>query len=181
MEQIDILNPDGSSAGFSSPRKKAHAEGLHHKSIHLWIVNSFGELLIQKRSLSKTAHAGLWDISCAGHIESGDSPEATVVKELKEELGLDINQTDFTYCFTIFTKNSYDSGRYIDNEFIDVFLMLRDIDLKDVCFDPVEVSDVKFLTLREFKALIMNKNPAFSPHYEEYNKMFEVPELKSFL
>lgn len=181
MELIDILNPDGSPAGFNSSRKKAHADGLYHKSIHLWIVNSQGELLIQKRSLSKTAHAGLWDISCAGHVESGDTPEFTVIKETKEELGLDISLDDIKYCNTVLTKNSYNSGLYIDNEYIDIFLMMKNIRIEDICFDCTEVSDVRFIQLKDFRQLILQKDPGISPHYNEYSYMLDMTELKYFL
>lgn len=181
MEYIDILNPDGSPAGFNYPRNKAHAEGLFHKSIHLWIVNTKGELLIQKRSLSKTAHAGLWDISCAGHVESGDTSEATVIKEAKEELGLEISIDDIKFCRTILTKNIYDSGRYIDNEYIDIFLMIKNISISDICFDQDEVSDVRSIHLKDFMKLVLLKDPRVSPHYDEYSYMFDFTDLKYFL
>lgn len=181
MEYIDILNPDGSPAGFNSPRKKAHAEGLYHRSIHLWIVNSKGELLIQKRALSKTAHAGLWDVSCAGHVESGDTPKTTVIKEAKEELGLEISLEDIKFCRTVLTKNIYDSGRYIDNEYIDIFLMMKDVSISDICLDHTEVSEVRFIHLKDFKQLIIQKHPGISPHYDEYSYMLDIKELKSFL
>jgi len=181
MEYIDILNPDGSPAGFNSPRKKAHSDGLYHKSIHLWIINSHGELLIQKRAMSKTAHSGLWDISCAGHVESGDTPTGTVIKETKEELGLDISVDDIKYCHTVLEKNIYNSGRYIDNEYIDIFLMMKDIEINDIFFDSEEVSAVKFIHLKYFRQLIIQQAPSISPHYEEYLYMFEIQELKQFL
>ena len=179
MEYIDILNPDGSPAGFSAPRTKVHSEGLFHRSIHLWIINSKSELLVQKRSLSKKAHPGLWDVSCAGHIESGDTPENTVIRETREELGIGIKAGDFRFCHTVLTKNVHNSGTYIDNEYIDVFLMEKDVRIEDINFDRSEVSDVKYISLNDFKALVTRKSPEISPHYEEYdlilNTVLSVP------
>jgi isopentenyl-diphosphate delta-isomerase type 1 len=171
MEYIDILNPDGSPAGFNAARTKVHSEGLYHRSIHLWIINSKGELLVQKRSPSKKAHPGLWDVSCAGHIESGDTPENTVIKETREELGIGIKPEDFRFCQTVLTKKVHKSGTYIDNEYIDIFLMKKDVRIEDINFDRSEVSDVKYISLSDFKALVMQKSPEISPHYEEYDLM----------
>lgn len=181
MEEIDILNPDGSPAGFRLPRKKVHEEGLHHRSIHLWIVNNEGQLLIQKRSRDKKAHPGLWDVSCAGHIEAGDNSESTVVKETMEELGIEVKPSEFNYCFTVLTKNVHDSGRYRDNEFIDIFLMIKDISLESINFDKSEVEDVRYINLKDFKKTVSEKNQDFSPHYDEYDLMFETEGLKPFL
>lgn len=181
MEEIDILNPDGSPAGFRLPRKKVHEQGLHHRSIHLWIVDNNGQLLIQKRSRSKKAHPGLWDVSCAGHIEAGDTSESTVIKETREELGIEVKPFEFRYCFTVLTKNIHDSGKYKDKEFIDIYLMIKDIPLENINFDKSEVEDVKYIHLKDLKKLISEKNSEFSPHYDEYSLMFETDDLKTFL
>ncbi len=180
MEYIDILNFDGTPAGFSTTREKVHSEGFYHRSIHLWIINPEGELLIQKRSLSKIAHSGLWDVSCAGHIVSGDSSEITVVKETMEELGLDIRKENFRFCNTVLTKNIHNSGKYIDNEYIDIFLMQKDVRIEDINFDRSEVSDVKYISLKDFGKLVFQKSQEISPHYEEYEFMLRLNELESY-
>lgn len=71
VELLDVLNEKGEFTGISKPRGEIHKLGLYHKAIHCWIINSKGEMLIQKRSPLKKAYPNLWDISCAGHIEAG--------------------------------------------------------------------------------------------------------------
>jgi isopentenyldiphosphate isomerase len=72
MEFFDVLNPDGTTAGYSLFRDEVHKKGLWHRTVHIWILNSNNELLIQKRSYQKEVYPGLWDISCAGHLSCGE-------------------------------------------------------------------------------------------------------------
>lgn len=53
MEFLDVLNPDGSPAGERLSREEVHRKGLHHRTVHVWVRNAKGELLLQKRSSTK--------------------------------------------------------------------------------------------------------------------------------
>jgi 8-oxo-dGTP pyrophosphatase MutT (NUDIX family) len=48
------------------------------------------KVLLQKRSNTGFAD-GLWDLSCSGHVEHGESMTAAVIREAQEELGIRIN------------------------------------------------------------------------------------------
>jgi isopentenyldiphosphate isomerase len=54
------------------------------------VFNSRGEVFLQKRSMKKDTAAGLWDSSSSGHLDSGEDYDACAVRELREELGLEI-------------------------------------------------------------------------------------------
>jgi 8-oxo-dGTP diphosphatase len=53
------------------------------------LVDADGRLLMQRRPPGK-AHAGLWEFP-GGKIEAGESPEAALVREIDEELGIVID------------------------------------------------------------------------------------------
>ncbi len=72
------------------PRSEVHARGLRHRAVHVLVFNSRGEIFLQKRSMKKDRQPGVWDSSCSGHVDAGENYEATAVRELREELGLDI-------------------------------------------------------------------------------------------
>ncbi len=72
------------------PRSEVHARGLLHRAVHVLVFNSRGEIFLQKRSMKKDRQPGVWDSSCSGHVDSGESYDETAVRELQEELGLDL-------------------------------------------------------------------------------------------
>lgn len=55
----------------------------------LWLTNSKGEVLLAQRKLTKDKDPGKWGPSAAGTLEKGETYKSNVVKEAKEELGLD--------------------------------------------------------------------------------------------
>ena len=54
------------------------------------LVDPDGRVLIARRPEGK-AMAGLWEFP-GGKVEPGELPEATVIRELKEELGIDVTE-----------------------------------------------------------------------------------------
>jgi isopentenyl-diphosphate delta-isomerase type 1 len=85
-EIFDVVNERDEVIG-RAPRSEVHARGLLHRAIHVLVFNSRGEVFLQKRSMLKDREPGVWDSSCAGHVDSGEDYDATVLRELREELG----------------------------------------------------------------------------------------------
>jgi isopentenyl-diphosphate delta-isomerase len=83
-ELIDILNADGVPLGKTAMKSKAHKKGLFHATVHIWFYTEDGKLLIQKRTSNKDTHPGLWDVSVAGHIGSGESIIDSAIREVQE-------------------------------------------------------------------------------------------------
>jgi len=61
---------------------------LMHRSVHILVFNSAGEVFIQKRSMNKDSNPGMWDSSAAGHLDSGEDYTHCARRELGEELGI---------------------------------------------------------------------------------------------
>lgn len=71
------------------PRREVHRLGLRHRAVHVLLFNSAGQVLLQKRSMTKDRQPGLWDTSASGHVESGEDYDAAAGRELREEIGWD--------------------------------------------------------------------------------------------
>ena len=179
MELLDIYDAQGNLTAEKQDRSVVHRQGLWHKTVHIWILNSRQELLIQKRSTQKDSHPNLWDISAAGHITSGDTVIAAALRELKEELGLTIKPTDLQFLFTAKQQYTQNHGTFIHNAHHDIFLLKKDLDLTKIKLQKEEVSAVKFISISELKKQIAQKNPDFVPHVDEYKKLFTYLEKKS--
>ena len=89
-EIFDVVNEQDEVIGRET-RSEVHRLGLKHRSIHVLVFNSRGEIFLQKRSMQKDRQPGLWDSSASGHVDSGETYDACAVRELREELGLEID------------------------------------------------------------------------------------------
>jgi len=69
-------------------RGDAHRQGLRHRAVHVLVFNAAGEVFLQKRSAHKDVNPCLWDTSSAGHVDFGESYDASAMRELSEELGI---------------------------------------------------------------------------------------------
>jgi isopentenyl-diphosphate Delta-isomerase len=80
-------------------RSEIHEHRLLHRSVHVFIFDNEGRLILQQRAYDKDTWAGAWDLSCSGHIEESDylaGPDERLdevyaqvaLRELEEELGL---------------------------------------------------------------------------------------------
>lgn len=125
----NALLPTGTApalAGGVKQRRLVHRDGDWHRSVHIWLLDERGELLLQRRSEHKDTHPGRWDVSCAGHIGAGDGGPDTAVRELEEELGLAVAPTALEPLFTIAasaTGSTARHGPFRCNEYQEVFLL----------------------------------------------------------
>ncbi len=88
MEEILDVVDENDKFVRKAARKEAREKALIHRASRVIIVNSKGEFLAQKRSMSKDIYPGCWDIGVAGTVSSGESYPGTAMRELMEELGI---------------------------------------------------------------------------------------------
>lgn len=174
MEYFDVLHPDGTPTGHSKPRDEVHRDGDWHRTVHAWILNPRRELLIQKRAPNKESNPDLWDVSAAGHLSAGETSIQAVVKEVQEELGVQLSESDFQYLFTVAQQALSETGTFLDNEFQDVYLITADFPLSAFSVQAEEVSELRYIPLNDLQQLILDADPEFVTHDEEYRQLFDV-------
>lgn len=86
-EIFDVVNDRDEVIG-NKLRREVHRDGDKHRAVHVLVFNSRGELFLQKRSMSKDTHPGVWDSSASGHLDVGEEYDACAIREAREELGL---------------------------------------------------------------------------------------------
>lgn len=144
IELIDVLTPDGAPTGIVKPKPDVHRDGDWHRCAHVWIVASDGRLLLQRRALAKENWPGLWDISVAGHVSAGESATEAAIRETFEEIGLVIAAEELIHIGTLrYSTRLRDD--YIENEFHEVHILRRDVDLETLVLDPLEVAGVELV------------------------------------
>lgn len=165
-ELIDIVNPKGKTTGESCMKSIAHQNGLLHASVHIWFYTSKKEILIQKRSIEKEIYPNLWDVSVAGHIASGEKPITSAIREVKEEIGLTICETELKYQ-NIWEEKHYHSNGLIDHEIHHLYLAKLASNINSLTPQKEELSDLKLISLQKFEQ--QYNNPlCFVPHDKKY-------------
>ncbi|KAL9242107.1 hypothetical protein vseg_016141 [Gypsophila vaccaria] len=176
-EYFDVLTKTGQKTGFRKPRGEVHRDGEYHRAVHVWIYcESTNELLLQKRSDCKDSWPGQWDISSAGHISAGDSSLITARRELHEELGVNLPENAFELLFVFLQECVINDGKFINNEFNDVYLVTTVTPIPQEAFtlQETEVSAVKYISCEEYKSLLMNEDPDYVPYdlNGQYGQLF---------
>jgi isopentenyldiphosphate isomerase len=82
-------------------RRQVHARGLRHRAVHILIFDPTGCLFVQKRSATKDTFPGCYDSSASGHLQSGEDYDTCALREVREELNLDIARRRFRRHFKI--------------------------------------------------------------------------------
>ena len=152
MEIFDVVDEDGNPTGETVERTKAHAEGIRHRTAHIWIVrqtDTGAEVLMQKRSANKDSFPGRYDTSSAGHIHAGDDPVSSAIREIGEELGIKASPEDFEFAenFRIDYAKEFHGKMFVDSEVAFVYLYRKPVDISSLRLQEEEVECVDWFNL----------------------------------
>jgi len=148
-ERIDILDEHGKPTGKSCLKSEAHQKGLLHPTVHVWLYTIDGRILIQQRGKNKATHPLLWDVSVAGHVSAGENVVAAAIREVREEIGLTINETDLKSLGTFKAVHKI-SEDFIDAELHHIYLCQLKSPLDQLVKQKNEVENLALLPLFKF-------------------------------
>lgn len=177
MEYFDILDENGQKTGKKKLREEVHRDGDWHRTVHIWIINDKNEVLLQRRCKNKDSNPNMLDISSAGHLSAGDESREGAIRELKEELNLDIKKEDLEYIKTIKVEEGKGTN-FINNEFNDIYLLKTNKKLSDMKYQEEEISEIMYIPYNEFKEMIKNHHPELLRHEEEFKILIELLDKK---
>lgn len=141
------------------------------KGVSCFVLNKNGDVLIEQRA-NKGLTPGKLDL-CSGHIDNIEIPFQSMVRELKEELGIDIRQEYNSNLYQLTPKNCplvFESKGKQKNFFITFFCLTRNKD--DVIIQESEVEKIKYIKLEEAFELIKNGKTKFPANFD-YEPIFE--------
>lgn len=145
-EEFEIVDENENIIG-KAPRSECHKNPKFlHRSAGVFVFNSKGELLMERRSMLKDMGGGQWSISSWGHLDIGEDYEHAAKRELKEELGIDAPIRPL-FKFTI--RKSYES------EIVQMYEAGHEGPFRP---NTEEISELKFFGLGRLKSE-MKKHP----------------------
>ena len=142
-ELWDIYDKNRNKTGRVIEREKYEfKQGEYFIVVAALIINSKKEILITKRAATKKAEPLKWELT-GGGLQSGETSLDGVLREIKEEIGLDFKPTEAIY-LTEIRKDS------VPADFKDIWLFKKDVKIEDITFSDKEVIDVKWVKIDEF-------------------------------
>ena len=161
MEMFQLVDREGNPAG-SAERADCHGDPrLVHLVVHLHVFDAEGRLYMQKRARSKDTHPGAWDTSVGGHVMAGESVADALLREAREELGIEAGGARFLF--------NYLYGGSFETELAHVYALEWRGAIRP---DPAEIDEGRFFDLREVEGML--GTGALTPMFEH-----ELPMLKA--
>jgi isopentenyldiphosphate isomerase len=132
-ERLEIVNYKGEVIGHAL-RSEIHGNpSMIHRVVHVLVLNSKGEVLLQKRSQNKDVAPGKWDTSVGGHVGIGESLVSSSLREMHEELGVEGYEPEYLYSYT--HSNAYET------ELVTTYRCLIE---EGFSFDKEEIDEIRF-------------------------------------
>ncbi|MDD7280713.1 NUDIX hydrolase [Floccifex sp.] len=147
MEYWDIYDENKQLTGQTMKKNDWILKpGQYHLSVLGIIQNKEGNYLITQRVMTKAWAPGWWEVP-GGACMAGESSKEAVIREVKEETGLDVSNAEGGFVMSYHRENPG------DNYFVDVYKFILDFDKEDVCIQSKEALDFKLASLETMEQL----------------------------
>ena len=165
MEYWDIYDAEKKRTGRLMKRNDwCLKDGKYHLSVLGVVVRPDGRYLITKRVMTKAWAPGWWEVS-GGAAQAGEESYDAVLREVREETGLDVSGAEGGYVFTYHRENPGEG----DNYFVDVYRFVLDFTEEDLKLQTEETDGYRLATVEEIKELA---EQGIFLHYDSIQRVF---------
>ena len=144
MELFDLYTEDRVRTGRTMVRGTKVPEGLYRLVVHVCIFDHEGRMLIQQRQPFKQGWSNYWDLTVGGCAVAGDTSRTAAEREVREEIGLELDLSDVRPSLTL----NFDGG------FDDYYVLTREVDLSVLHLQEEEVQAVRWAAQEEILKMI---------------------------
>lgn len=161
MEKRDLYDENRELTGETVYKGEPIPEGKYIIVVLVYIQNSEGKFLIQKRSRLKDGKYA----TTGGHVKSGETSVEGIMSEVREELGLELNPDDLVLYYG---NHSAEQQVFWD----DYYIKMDIDDISKLKLQEEEVESVKWATAEEMKQM-MKDGEFLRNHYEEFEILLD--------
>jgi isopentenyldiphosphate isomerase len=160
--RIPIVNEQDEIIGYKE-RSDLNSQDINRVSA-LWLSDNEGNTLLAQRSLKMKNSPGKWGPAVAGTVEKGETYESNIIKEAKEEIGLNnlkpilgpkirrsTSHEYFVQWFTAIVENKYPFKKQYD-----------------------EVEEIRWFSKQEILKLLNEKPEMFYDNFKKYTELFSI-------
>ena len=155
MEELFPLMDEQGNVIGKATRSECHGGTFWlHPVVHLHVLNSAGELFLQKRAMNKDTQPGKWDTSVGGHVSYGETVEQALHREVFEEIGIQEFQPVFVH--------RYVWQSLVEKELVNMFYTIYDGSFE---IDHEEIETARFWNIHEIQQQLGKE--FFTPNFEQ--------------
>ncbi len=173
-EKFDVLNELGEFTGEIATREECHKKGLWHRAVYAFIIDD-GKILLQKRSSNKKLWPNMWDVTVGGHVIVGEFGRQALIRETREELGIEINDDDIKYLVGSTSINKQED--IINKHYNECYLITKHIDISDVKLQEEEISEIRYFSKDELLKRIANNYEGLTEKTGPWNFLRKILEI----
>ncbi|MEK7519090.1 MAG: NUDIX domain-containing protein [Patescibacteria group bacterium] len=169
-ELFDACDEQGNPKGERVTRADAHTKGIWHHTVHLYLVRKVGDdfaFLMHLRAKTKDLNPDKWDTRFGGHVLAGMSIADTARRELKEEVGLNLEY--YKIVEGVVTKRD----NFPNREFTHTFFVEVPEDVP-VQLEDGEVQRVEWMTAKEIIASMQTKSRPWAGSLQGFQETLKV-------
>lgn len=171
MEYLDIYTEDGVHLGREE-RSIVHRDALWHKTVHCWLYDKLGNIYFQIRKKE-----GKFYTTASGHIQAGETVQEGFAREIKEEIGIDVNIDNCLLVDVVkfvMDRDEGDGTIFRDRAFANVYICDFEEDVKKFDFDANEIKGLVKMKAKDAYELINGNIDSMNATYiVQNNNEFE--------
>lgn len=156
-EMVVLVDEENNPLATARKSETHNADTKLHRAFSVFLFNSRGELLMQRRAFSKLTWPGVWSNSCCGHTMLNERTEQAAARRLAYELGL--RNIELRMALPDFRYRAEKDG-VVENEICPVLIGFTD---QELALNPNEVAETKWVDWGDFLASIRRVDCELSP------------------
>jgi len=158
-EELILVDASDNELGFLGKEECHDGDGILHRAFSLFVFNTHGELLLQKRSAEKRLWPLFWSNSCCSHPRKGESMQVATRRRLREELGIEA-RLELIYKF-VYQAQFGDLGS--EHELCTVYLGKTG---QAFSANTHEIADARYVSREALQAELRTRPEEFTPWFK---------------
>ena len=154
-DHVILVDPADRELG-TAEKGEAHRAGALHRAFSIFVFNSAGALMLQRRARTKYHSGGLWTNTCCGHPRPFEPIQEAVHRRLREEMGFDC---DLKEIFSFTYKVQFDNSPLLEHEYDHVFVGAYE---GDATPSPEEVDGWRWMDLGTLRKDIRENSDCYT-------------------
>lgn len=161
-QQLNIIDKQGKIIGTAS-RDEIHDKGLLHREVHVWFYTQDGKIIFQHRGKDKDTYPNKLDSTVGGHVEIGEDYISAALKEVEEETGLVVKESNLKLIEIIQSNHHDPATNKTNNTHRAIYAFLFTGKLSDLKTEPGKGLGFEAFSIQQLNNLSDQEKTKFIP------------------